>query len=180
MKYPFASLTASLIFWMIIFIICSLTFSKPHAFLNIDADMINIEKAIPAKQKAALRPIQKISPTPKEAEKINHDDNSKPQESPKIKNVSEKSDHGATPIYQPLPDIPADLRSEAFSTFAIAHFNIDADGSATVRLIKPCENPQLNYLLLKSLQSWKFSPARNDKGEAISSVQDIKVRFKVE
>jgi TonB family protein len=79
------------------------------------------------------------------------------------------------PISNSLPQIPNDLREEAFVSEAIARFYIDTAGSVTrVELIKPCANPRLNNLLLKSLKSWKFA-AKN-----VSSTQDIRVSFKVE
>ncbi len=78
------------------------------------------------------------------------------------------------PLYQPLPAIPDELRQEAFNSYAIARFNIAPDGSiAFVELIKPCNNPKLNQLLLKSLKNWKF-PAKNE-----ASNQDIRVNFEV-
>ena len=79
------------------------------------------------------------------------------------------------PIFNPLPQIPNDLREEAFVSEAIARFYIDATGTVTrVDLIKPCANPRLNNLLLKSLKSWKFAAVKR------SSTQDIRVNFKVE
>ena len=79
-----------------------------------------------------------------------------------------------TPIFQPLPAIPDDLRAEAFSSYAIARFYIAPDGAVEkVELIKPCNNPKLNQLLLKSLKKWKFN-----KGDEARS-KDIKVSFDV-
>lgn len=78
-------------------------------------------------------------------------------------------------IHQPLPDIPEDLRYEAFNSEAVARFHIAADGEVlNVELIKPCANPRLNQLLLKSLKKWKF-----ESGSA-GLVQDIRVTFRVE
>lgn len=79
------------------------------------------------------------------------------------------------PVFNPLPQIPNDLRDEVFESVAVARFFIDAAGSvARVELIKPCANPRLNNLLLKSLKSWRFSAT------AANSTQDIRVSFKVE
>ncbi len=79
------------------------------------------------------------------------------------------------PIHQPLPEIPQDLRSEAFNSYAIARFYIAASGHVeNVELVKPCSNPKLNYLLLKSLKDWRFNSSSK------SSTQDIRVTFKVE
>lgn len=79
------------------------------------------------------------------------------------------------PLYQTLPAIPDDLRQEAFNSYAMARFYISSGGMVTnVELIKPCNNPKLNSLLLKSLKKWKFS-AQNE-----ARMQDIRVTFAVE
>lgn len=79
------------------------------------------------------------------------------------------------PIYQPLPEIPDDLRFDAFNSYAIARFHIAKDGSVErVELVRACSNPRLNQLLLKTLKNWRFNP--NSK----TSTQDIRVTFKVE
>ncbi|NBV06919.1 MAG: energy transducer TonB [Proteobacteria bacterium] len=94
------------------------------------------------------------------------------QESESIVNDSEKK---VKLVANPLPEIPQDLRTEAFESSAIARFYIDANGQVTkVELIKPCANPRLNNLLLKSLRKWEFSK------NSTSSIQDIRVKFKVE
>ena len=98
------------------------------------------------------------------------------------KQVAQKSSENSDPnsknkvliLYGPLPKIPDHLRDEAFNSFAMARFRINKDGSSKVELIEPCSNPELNYLLLKSLAKWKF--AESDK----NSVQDIRVNFRVE
>ncbi|MES2961030.1 MAG: energy transducer TonB [Pseudomonadota bacterium] len=79
------------------------------------------------------------------------------------------------PIYNPLPQIPDDLRQEAFASSAVARFYIANDGQVLrVELIKPCANPRLNHLLLKSLKNWKFATSTTN------STQDIRVNFSVE
>lgn len=180
MRYPFLSISASLFFWLIIFICCDLAFfRKSPTFLNIDAD--NLQFITPQSQKiqasndkdkTQLKSLKKINSDPKPE---------RPENVQKTNTASAKTNiNGAKPIYTPLPQIPEELRDEAFSTFAIAHFDIAKDGSATVRIIKPCENPRLNYLLLENLKNWKFAPTTNEQGEPIASVQDIKVGFNVE
>ena len=65
----------------------------------------------------------------------------------------------AQPSVQPLPVIPDDLRQEAMTEVATARFHIAVDGSVTVELVKPTQNPRLNRLLLETLKVWKFTPA---------------------
>ena len=79
------------------------------------------------------------------------------------------------PTFHPLPQIPDYLRDEAFSSKALARFYISVDGNVlNVELIKPCTDPRLNVLLLKTLQKWKF-PATNS-----NTTQDISVTFSVQ
>jgi protein TonB len=79
------------------------------------------------------------------------------------------------PIYNPLPQIPDDLRQEAFESSAMVRFYIASDGTVSkVDLIKPCANPRLNHLLLKSLKNWKFTSS------SIDSTQEIRVNFSVQ
>lgn len=86
--------------------------------------------------------------------------------------MQKNSQQQVVALFNPLPQIPADLRHEAFESEAIARFFIDQAGNVErVELIKMCDNPRLNSLLLKSLRSWKFAAA----GKA--STQDVKVKF---
>lgn len=93
---------------------------------------------------------------------------------------SEAHDHvdankKVAPIFNPLPEIPEELRGEVFSSVAVARFHIDAAGNvARVELVQPCSDPRLNNLLLKTLKNWRFPT------EAANSTQDIRVSFKVE
>ena len=85
---------------------------------------------------------------------------------------------GAKAIYQPLPQIPDDLRDEAISAIAMARFHINTDGTASVELLKPTQNPRINQIILNTLKTWKFFPALQD-GKPIPSTQDIKVNVNV-
>ncbi|MGZ3237089.1 MAG: energy transducer TonB [Burkholderiaceae bacterium] len=85
---------------------------------------------------------------------------------------------GAKAIYQPLPQIPDELRDEAISAIAMARFHINPDGTASVELIKPTQNPRINQIILNTLKTWKFFPALQD-GKPIPSTQDIKVNVNV-
>lgn len=87
--------------------------------------------------------------------------------------------HGAQALVQPLPVIPDDLREEAMNEAATARFSIGVDGSATVELVKPTQNPRLNRLLLDTLKKWKFMPAIRD-GQPVPSVEVMIIRLHVE
>jgi len=86
---------------------------------------------------------------------------------------------GPTILYQPLPKIPDDLRHEDYSTQALARFHVATDGSQTVELLTPSQNPRLNHILLETLKTWRFDSATNN-GQPIASTFDIRVKFVVE
>ena len=177
MKFPFTSFALAIIIW--IFFIAVFFYSATQkstiipATLEVDASIVdNVSRRI-------------------ENRNIIHKDDAK-NSAEKNKILQEKSaananeasgssklNKVATIVARPLPEIPEDLREEAFNSFAIARFYIAADGSTTVELIKPCNNPRLNQLLLQNLHKWKFAPAVV-AGVATASTQDIKVNFKVE
>jgi protein TonB len=85
---------------------------------------------------------------------------------------------GAQAIVRPMPQIPDDLREEAFSAVAVVRFHVTADGTATFELAKPTPNPRLNRLLLEKLKEWRFFPAMRD-GKPVASDQDVRITFEV-
>jgi protein TonB len=85
---------------------------------------------------------------------------------------------GARAIVQPMPQIPDDLREEAFNFIALARFHIAVDGSAKVELAKPTPNPRLNWILLDSLKKWRFIPAIKN-GKPVASTEEIVVKIEV-
>jgi protein TonB len=87
-------------------------------------------------------------------------------------------DAAARSIAQPLPELPDDLREQAYQTAATARFVIHADGSVDVELLKPTPNPRLNQLLLEALRKWRFFPALQS-GRPVESRQDVRVHFNV-
>ena len=85
---------------------------------------------------------------------------------------------GARAIVRPLPQIPDELREDAFNAVAVARFQIAADGSATFGLIGPTPNARLNRLLLDKLKEWRFFPAMRE-GKAVASTQDVRINLEV-
>jgi len=61
---------------------------------------------------------------------------------------------------------------------ATARFQIAVDGSITVALVKPTQNPRLNRLLLETLKTWRFMPAIKD-GNPVPSVEVMVIRLNV-
>src|SRR5579862_1736891 len=86
---------------------------------------------------------------------------------------------GARALYAPVPAIPDDLREDVIDTVAVAHFQVNFDGNASVSLAKPTTNPRLNSLLLDTLRQWRFAPAVRN-GVAIDSAFDVRIPITVE
>ncbi len=88
------------------------------------------------------------------------------------------ANQGAQAIVRPMPQIPDDLRQEAFNAVAVVRFHVSADGTATFELSKPTQNPRLNRLLLEKLREWRFFPAMRD-GKPVASDQEVRITFEV-
>jgi len=93
-------------------------------------------------------------------------------------NAALTASRGAQAIVRPLPVIPDDLREDALNETATARFHIAADGSATVELVKPTQNPRLNRLLLETLRQWRFFPAMQ-QGKPVESTQEMVIKVEV-
>jgi outer membrane biosynthesis protein TonB len=175
MQKPFISFSAAFLIWLTLLVVfSSFIFKKtitPQVALEIDASMfgdIAEEKKIAKKSYLKKTDLDQSSDLKKSEQKVLQHDHHLAD------NSENKAEKKVAVLSRSLPQIPDDLRDEAFSSEAIARFYIAQDGSiAKVELIKPCANPRLNYLLLKSLKNWKFAPS------STSSTQDIKVHFLV-
>ena len=86
---------------------------------------------------------------------------------------------GARAIFQPLPQLPDDLRRQALDLVAVARFRVEPNGAATVELVQPTSNLELNRALLETLKRWRFFPAMQD-GKAVASTIDIRIPVRVE
>lgn len=158
MKFPFISFFTALVIWGVLLALFSYVIFAQN---EISPTSLELDASI----------VDKVSRQVKSSPQKNVSDSGVVQEVVQQQSDA-KTSKTATITARPLPEIPQDLRDEAFNSYAIARFNVADDGSFTVELIKPCSNPRLNQLLLKSLKKWKFS--------AVKSVQEIRVNFKVE
>jgi protein TonB len=85
---------------------------------------------------------------------------------------------GARAVYNPLPTIPDDLRSQAIREVAVARLHIHIDGTVTVELVRPTHQPRINKIILDTLRTWMFYPAIS-KGVPVESVQEIRIDVSV-
>jgi len=85
---------------------------------------------------------------------------------------------GARAILKPLPQIPDDLRRDAFNSSVLARFHVGADGSAEVELTQSTLNVRLNRIVMETLKKWRFMPAIKN-GKPVASVEEILVKIEV-
>lgn len=98
---------------------------------------------------------------------------------PRDSHADAQPSSGARAVSKPMPTIPDELRDEAFSAAALARFHVAPDGSVTVELVKPTQNPRLNRLLLDSLKKWRFFPAIKN-GKPVATTEELVVHFQVQ
>jgi protein TonB len=84
----------------------------------------------------------------------------------------------ARAIYQPLPQVPENLRRRDIEVVAVALFHVAADGSVTVELKQATFEPALNRALLETLKTWRFFPAL-ESGKPVASTVEIRIPVSV-
>jgi protein TonB len=127
--------------------------------------------ALKPKPKPVPKPVVKPRPKPKPAPKV------PPHPQPPQAAVN-RDVMGARAVYSPLPQIPDDLRAAAMDEVAVARLHIHADGTVSVDLMRPTDNPRINRIILDTLRTWMFYPAL-DKGKPVASLQQIRIRLSV-
>lgn len=181
MFYPIRSYILALVIYVVSFYLMNYFAGnylyKPPISIEIDAEMIGDFNLYQHNSsfKNNLQNQIKINDSINSNIDHQHFDNIKNQDSQHKKLTDNLADsQKIAPIYQPLPDIPEDLRFEIFSTQILAKFYISETGDVNeVELINPSNIPQLNFLLTKSLRKWKF-PAQSKNYQ-----QTIIVKFEV-
>lgn len=179
MRFPLLSFGMAIAIWVLfiaIFAAISLRNSQSlPATIEVDASMISADSNLQQNN------LQKKNDSKEKAieENLSNQQNKYEKDSQNQQKQNSSGDKIATVTARPLPEIPEDLRSEAFNSYAIARFYIKANGTFRVELIKPCNNPRLNYLLLQSLHKWQFQPAYL-ANVPVDSTEDIRVNFRVE
>jgi protein TonB len=86
---------------------------------------------------------------------------------------------GARAIYQPMPEIPPELRRQAMRAVAVVRFTIAPDGTARVELREATPDPQLNRILISAFAKWRFFPA-TERGKPVASSLTLRVPISVE
>lgn len=82
-------------------------------------------------------------------------------------------------IESPPPEIPTDLRDEAFKSSVSVRFNIEADGKVGVKLLDSSGSEDIDKLILGTLKKWKFKPATVDD-RPVPSSRKLKIELEIE
>lgn len=178
MLYPIRSYALAILCYLSIIIFIGFKEKNidknPMISLEIEADFVGIinqhqEKSTMQKEKN----INKIQLPQISKKEFNEKQQIEPkQENKALETTNSKNNLEAkkiAPLFQPLPEIPLDMRNEAFSTKIIAKFYIEKDGSVSdVELLEISHNPRLNLLLLKSLKKWRFEASDQDLTQIIN------------
>jgi len=85
----------------------------------------------------------------------------------------------ARAIFQPMPEIPPELRRQAMHLVAVVEFAIAPDGTAQAVLREATPDPALNRVLIAAFARWRFFPAL-EQGKPIASTLTLRVPISVE
>jgi len=86
----------------------------------------------------------------------------------------------AEATYQPEPQIPDDLRSDALDKTCVVEIAVGADGTPdSVKIDGSSGIDELDQIALDAARKWKFKPATQD-GDPIPSIVRLHVEFKVD
>lgn len=202
--FPWALLGA-VVFWLALLLAWGARFAvHPVGSIApppVDARLVELPPAPvpptvakPQPQKVRPKPLPKVKKSPI-ARPVRHKPKPKPVPKPAVKSAARpkpaakavptqpqatvnRDVMGARAVYNPLPKIPDDLRRAAMDEVAVARLHIHTDGTVTVELLRPTDNPRVNRIILDALRTWMFYPAL-DKGRPVESVQQIRIRLSV-
>ncbi len=80
---------------------------------------------------------------------------------------------------EPQPEIPRDLRDEAFDKTCIVEVNVSSDGTPTDAVIlQSCGIDRLDRRAVEAAKKWKFIPATSN-GTPIASIVRLHIAFEV-
>ena len=92
---------------------------------------------------------------------------------------SESKHVEAVILENPKPELPSDMKSEAFKTTCTARFHIEPSGKFEVKLLDSTQNEDIDHLVVATLKKWKFRPASVD-GNPVASTRKLKIELEVD
>lgn len=92
---------------------------------------------------------------------------------------SESKHVEAVILENPKPELPSEMKSEAFKTTCTARFHIEPSGKFEVKLLESTQNDEIDHLVITTLKKWKFKPASLD-GTPVASTRKLKIELEIE
>ncbi len=92
---------------------------------------------------------------------------------------SESKHVEAVILANPKPELPSEMKSEAFKTTCTARFHIEPSGKFEVKLLESTQNEEIDRLVITTLKKWKFKPASLD-GTPVASTRKLKIELEIE
>lgn len=92
---------------------------------------------------------------------------------------SESKHVEACVLENPKPEIPSEMKSEAFKTTCTCRFHIEPTGKFEVKLLEGTHNEEIDRIVVATLKKWKFKPASVD-GNPVASTRKLKIELEIE
>lgn len=184
MNYPFRSYFLAIISYLGLLIFAaskqfyspskSATASSSMFIEAISTNHLNLSKSTSGSSLSKAQALQNNLESLHSKSEINQKSTDR-NNSENIDDVGSGTQKSKIPIFRPLPEIPEEMRYEAFNSLIVARFVVGKNGEVLkVELVKSADDPRLNSLLIKSLKKWRFEPSTQDL------IVEIKVNFRVE
>lgn len=92
---------------------------------------------------------------------------------------NESKHEEAVVLENPKPELPTEMKSEAFKTTCTARFHIEPSGKFEVKLLDSTQNEEIDRIVVATLKKWKFKPASVD-GNPVASTRKLKLELEIE
>ncbi len=83
-------------------------------------------------------------------------------------------------LQRSIPSYPSQLAEQGVAGTVVAAFDVNPEGRADRIRIVSSPHPLLSQVVTKSLEAWRFEPARDANGQGLRSAMRLPFRFVVE
>ena len=83
-------------------------------------------------------------------------------------------------LQRSIPPYPSQLAEQGVAGTVVAAFDVNPEGRADRIRIVSSPHPLLSQVVTKSLEAWRFEPARDANGQGLRSAMRLPFRFVVE
>jgi len=89
-----------------------------------------------------------------------------------------KLNQDAEPIFEPLPELTAEMKKRPFNANIRVRVTVDADGSHEEELTQGTGDSEIDALVIKTMRRWKWRPAYRD-GEKVKTTRPYRFRINI-